>query len=278
MGLAGILLLVINFEKTSPFNRLAKASNLWDFQYRLSCSDLPDIKLQKGKNLRPNFLKMEQRMKKIKARKIVIDVPEKILMKDLERYREEAIKVGASDTKIIPAHWVLIDERVKMKCLAPRCHLYGESPNCPPYTPQPGEMRKVVSKYSYAILLKNDVLPLEDFLDDKKWHQAHMIHQGKTHEIVSHIEALAFNDGYYFALGFAAGGCKTALCRGLICQFLDSGRCRFPLKARPSMEAVGIDVYNLACRVGWDIYPVAHRSVDPESISCAISVGIVFIY
>lgn len=43
------------------------------------------------------------------------------------------------------------------------------------------------------------------------------------------------------------------------------------------MEAVGIDVYRLVSLVGWEIYPVAHKDVDPESIPCAISVGIVFV-
>ena len=217
-------------------------------------------------------------MKKLSARKIMTDVSEEVVRKDLERYREKAIEVGASDAKTISADWVRIDERVVMKCFVPRCHLYGESANCPPYTPSPEKMRKVISKYSYAVLMKNDVLPKGDFIDDEKWHKAHRRYQGKTHSIVSHIEALAFNDGYYFALGFAAGGCKTALCGGLTCQVLDSGRCKFPLKARPSMEAVGIDVYNLVCQVGWDIYPIAHPDVDPESIPCAISVGIVFIW
>ncbi len=43
------------------------------------------------------------------------------------------------------------------------------------------------------------------------------------------------------------------------------------------MEAVGIDVFGLATKVGWDVYPVAVRNVDPDSIGCAISVGIVFV-
>lgn len=193
-------------------------------------------------------------MKEIQARKIQVDVSEETVKSDLERYREKAIKAGADDAKIIPAGWVSIDERVRMKCLVPRCHLYGETPNCPPYTPSPDEMRKVTGKYSYAILTRNDVLPKEDFIDHERWHRAHIKHQRKTHDIVSQVEALAFNDGYYFALAFAAGGCKTALCGGLVCQFLDSGRCRFPLTARPSMEGVGIDVYRIASRVGWEIY------------------------
>lgn len=216
-------------------------------------------------------------MGSIKARKIRLDIPQEVLKRDLELYEEKAVQLGATDARIISARKVMIDPRVRLKCLVPRCHLYGETPNCPPYTPGLHEMREIIKKYEYAILMKNDVLPVEDFLDNEKWHKAHMAHQGKTHRIVSGVEALAFNDGYYFAAGFAAGGCKTTLCGGRICQFLDSGRCRFPLKARPSMEAVGIDVYRLVSEVGWEIYPVAHRNVDPESIPCAISVGIVFV-
>lgn len=216
-------------------------------------------------------------MGNIQARKVKLHISQEILQRDLELYREKALQLGATDVRIISARQVVIDPRVRLKCLVPRCHLYGETPNCPPYTPEPHQMREIVEKYDYAILTKNDVLPIEDFVDNEKWHKAHMAHQGKTHRIVSGVEALAFNDGYYFAAGFAAGGCKTTLCGGRVCQFLDSGRCRFPLKARPSMEAVGIDVYRLVSEVGWEIYPVAHRDVDQESISCAISVGIVFI-
>ena len=216
-------------------------------------------------------------MGNIKARKVKLHISQEILQRDLELYREKALQLGATDVRIISARQVVIDPRVRLKCLVPRCHLYGETPNCPPYTPEPHQMREIVEKYDYAILTKNDVLPVEDFVDNEKWHKAHMAHQGKTHRIISGVEALAFNDGYYFAAGFAAGGCKTTLCGGRVCQFLDSGRCRFPLKARPSMEAVGIDVYRLVSEVGWEIYPVAHRDVDQESISCAISVGIVFI-
>jgi len=199
------------------------------------------------------------------------------LMKDLEYYKEKALEYGATQAEIIPTRLIVIDERVRLKCMVPRCHLYGESPNCPPYTPEPEAMRKIVAQYEWAVLFKHDVAPKEDFVDKIKWHKGHMAHQGKTDEIASKVEALAFNDGHYFAAGFGAGGCKTALCEGLICQFLDSGRCRFPVRARPSMEAVGIDVYRLVTEVGWEIYPVAHRGVDPDAVPCAISVGLVLV-
>lgn len=216
-------------------------------------------------------------MSKIIARKIVRESSPEVVKEDLERYCQKALEWGASDVKIIPACDVVVDERVRIKCRVPRCHLYGENANCPPHAPSLEEMRKVLSKYRHALLVRHNVIPEEDFIDDKKWHRAHIVHQRKIHDIVSRIESLAFNDGYYFALAFGAGGCKTALCSGEICQFLDSGRCRFPLKSRPSMEGVGIDVFDLTVRVGWDIYPLAHWEVDPQSIPCALSIGIVFI-
>jgi len=217
------------------------------------------------------FMVWEQ---KFKARKIGNIKPSK---KDLQEYVQFALEAGADDSMLIPAGQVVVDERVRLKCMVPRCHLYGSSPNCPPYTPDTETMKKVIAKYNWAVLVKNDVRPVEDFADQKKWLKNHEKHQRKTHDIVGAVESRAFNDGYYFAVGFSAGGCKTALCSGLVCQFVDSGRCRFPLKARPSMEGVGIDVFRLAVKAGWDVYPIASRYSDPCSIKCAVSIGIIFI-
>jgi len=217
-------------------------------------------------------------MERVRARRIVLEVDPKQLKADLERYRHVAFEAGADAAEIVPARKVVVDERVRMKCMVPRCHLCGESPNCPPYTPEPDFMRKVIRRFRWALVTRNDVRPVEDFIDNEKWHKGHIRHQRKTHDIVSAVESRAFNDGYYLAMGFAAGGCKTALCGGRICQLLDSGRCRFPLKARPSMEAVGIDAYRLATEVGWSVYPVAHPHLELDSIPSAISLGLVLVY
>ena len=199
------------------------------------------------------------------------------LKTDLEKYQTITGEMGATDSRIIPARWVRFDERVRIKCKVPGCHLYGSSPNCPPHTPEIDFMKKTMKKYRWALLVKYDVPQKEDFVDQKKWLKDHEKHQRKIHDIVSAIESIASNDGYYFAVGFSSGGCKTALCSGLVCQFFDSGRCRFPLKARPSMEGVGIDAFNLITRAGWDVYPIGSKYADPDSIKCAVSAGIIFI-
>ena len=58
---------------------------------------------------------------------------------DLECYRELALQLGASEAVCIPARDVIIDERVRLKCVIPRCIRAGETPNCPPYAPDLGE-------------------------------------------------------------------------------------------------------------------------------------------
>ena len=138
-------------------------------------------------------------------------------------------------------------------------------------------MRKALSRFHWAVLFKIDIVPIKDFVDVDRYSPHGATHTRKSNEIVSKIESLAFADGHYLAIGFGGGSCQDSLCGGGLCRALDSGRCRFPLKARPSMEAVGIDVYGLVTRVGWNIYPI-YRSVNPELVPCALSAGIVFIH
>ncbi|MGA2821873.1 MAG: DUF2284 domain-containing protein [Anaerolineales bacterium] len=203
---------------------------------------------------------------------------EGVLKTDLERYRAIALEFGASDVVIIPAKDVTIDERVRLKCVVPRCIRAGETPNCPPYGPDLDLIRRAFSRFSWAILFKCNVEPVEDYAPGKgttKAEERHVLsfHQ-KSGEVVYQLERQAYKDGYHLAMGFGGGSCKDYLCQGLICQFRDSGRCRFPYRARPAMEAMGIDVVALINKVGWQAYALLD---DLQAVPCAITVGIVFI-
>jgi len=211
-----------------------------------------------------------------KVRRLSAQVSEETLRADLERYRHLALQLGASRAEIIPAGYVQVDERVRLKCSIPVCPNYGRCGNCPPHTPEPEFMRKAFGRYNWAILFAIDV-PVEDFADHKRYYPHGKNYQKKADEIASKIETPAFADGYRFALGFGAGGCRDTLCNGGLCKMLDSGRCPNILVARPSMEAVAIDVVDLFRKVGWDIYPI-YRSCDPDTIPSAVSAGIVFIH
>ncbi len=198
---------------------------------------------------------------------------------DLERYRQMACELGASGAVVIPANSVIIDERVRLKCIVPRCLRAGETPCCPPYAPELDLVRRAINRYSWAVLLKCDVKPIEDYAPGKTGTKVEQRRTLSFHEksgqIVYEIERQAYKDGYHLAMGFGGGSCKDYLCKGVICQFLDSGRCRFPLRARPAMEAVGIDVVDLVNKAGWEIYPLLDNI---SLVPCAITVGIVFVY
>jgi predicted metal-binding protein len=201
---------------------------------------------------------------------------EETLKADLEQLRQRALDLGASRALVIPASEVEIDDRVRLKCTVPRCLRAGETPNCPPHAPDLELVRRALSRFSWAVLIECNVEPIRDYdprtAADKR--QTLLFHQ-QSAEIIDELERQAYKDGYHLAMGFGGGSCKDYLCRGVICQYLDSGRCRFPHRARPAMEAVGIDVISLVNSVGWEAYPLLG---DPELIPCAVTIGIVFVY
>jgi predicted metal-binding protein len=198
---------------------------------------------------------------------------------DLERYCQLARETGASDALVIPASDVSVDERVRLKCMVPRCIRAGETPNCPPYTPDLDLVRQALARFSWAVLFKCDVEPLEEYVPGHGTTKAEkrrvLSFHKKGSDVVCALERQAYKDGYHLAMGFGGGSCKDYLCNGVICQFLDSGRCRFPHRARPAMEAMGIDVVDLINRAGWHVYALLD---DVSVVPCAITVGIVFVY
>jgi predicted metal-binding protein len=200
------------------------------------------------------------------------------LQADLARYRELALELGATAAAVIPAGDVVVDERVRLKCLVPRCLRAGETPNCPPNVPDLDLIRRAFSRCSWAVLFKCDVGPIEAYAPGagktKEEKRRVLSFHRPSSDVVYGLERQAYKDGYHLAMGFGGGSCKDYLCQGMLCQFLDSGRCRFPHRARPAMEAMGIDVISLVNRAGWKAYALVG---DLSEIPCAITVGIVFI-
>ncbi|MHB0859360.1 MAG: DUF2284 domain-containing protein [Anaerolineae bacterium] len=197
----------------------------------------------------------------------------------LERYRRLALELGAAAAAVISAADVPVDERVRLKCLVPRCQRAGETPNCPPHAPDLALVRQALARYAWAVLFQCVVGPLEEYAPGhgatKAEQRKVLSYHKQTGEVVYGLERQAYKDGYHLAMGLGGGSCKDYLCGGMICQFLDSGRCRFPHRARPAMEAMGIDVVRLIGQVGWKSYALLD---DLSRVPCAISVGIVFLY
>jgi predicted metal-binding protein len=212
------------------------------------------------------------------SRRISLQVPLDVLRRDLEDFRQKALDFGSSMAAVIPADWAEVDERVRLKCSVPMCRYYGKNPYCPPQGPDLDFMRRALGRYHWAVLYALDVLPVSEFAERDVQREAGAKWARKTMEIAGKLETLAFGNGYYLAVAFAQGNCMAALCTaGDECRVLQGKRCVQALKARPSMEAVGIDVFALVSKAGWDVYPI-YRSVEPGMVLRALSVGIVFVY
>jgi predicted metal-binding protein len=204
-------------------------------------------------------------------RRIVHEISEEILHSDLERYRQKAVELGATEARIIRSNDVIIDHRVLAKCLFPKCPVSGTNINCPPHTPDAEWVKKVVEGFQYAIFFKMEG-PYEK--DSATSHEMKV----KNLEIVSKIEAQAYYDGYYLALGFGGASCKTTLCPDQDCSALQAGKsCRHPLKGRPSMHAVGMDAYKMAARAGWEIYPIG-KATHPSEVPFASHLGLILVH
>ena len=211
------------------------------------------------------------------VRKIVERVPDEQLQKDLEKYRQRALELGATDAKIITADKVVIDERVLAKCTYPKCPDYGTNINCPPYAMSLEQVRKVVNNFRYALFIKLEVPSEEIAGPEARDRNLIAPWRIKITKIISKIEAEAFYDGHYLSLAFGSGPCKSILCPDIECSALVTGEpCRHPLRARSSMEGVGMDVFAMATNAGWDIYPIGEATL-PSEVPCGLRLALVLI-
>ncbi len=211
-----------------------------------------------------------------KVEKITLIRSDERLGKDLERYKEKALELGASKAAILDVNEIPVEERVTLKCQIPRCFGYGTSAHCPPNTLKPDELREILKEYRLALFFIKDV-PSNVIVRDKATIKERVNAYREVFDIVNKIESMAFYDGNYLSFGFAAGSCRHTYC-GLekSCRVMDGERCRYSLKARPSMEAVGINVYKMTTAQGWDIYPIG-SDAKPEDIPKGSLAGIIII-
>ncbi|MCX8182600.1 MAG: DUF2284 domain-containing protein [Candidatus Methanomethyliaceae archaeon] len=180
------------------------------------------------------------------------------------------------EAKVIDTRDIVVDERARLKCMYPPCRWHGSSIMCPPHLKLvPRVTRRIVKMYRFAVLIRLGI-PVED-LAGPEWTKRHVPHELKLREVVSLVESEAHNMGYYFAMGFAAGECSLCLSQNIECEALKTSRCRYPLKARPAMEAAGIDVFATVKKVGWEIHTISPTK-DLSLIPCAALYGLVLVY
>ena len=192
--------------------------------------------------------------------------------------------LGAGSAAPLPARAVVVDERVNLKCRVPLCASYGHNLMCPPNTPTAAETRAALARYSDALVVQLDIpltqAAVDEVLEGMGYAEARAPGaaagtEGATNaggngggagvtaatgayearlrdsknefaRLMTALEGEAFKMGYRFAAAFAGGDC--VLCE--VCAGADGQPCQHPFEARPSMEAVGIDVVATAEAAG----------------------------
>ncbi|MBE0617036.1 MAG: DUF2284 domain-containing protein [Proteobacteria bacterium] len=208
--------------------------------------------------------------------KVRVDWSKEAVAKDLGTYVERALELGATRAVAIDADQIIVDDRVRLKCQVPRCFGYGACAHCPPNTMKPSELRGYLKDYRKAVFFTKDVLP-EVIARNRATIKERIEVYRELFEIVNQVESMAFYDGHYLAFGLGAGSCRHSLCADAQdCRALQGDKCRHSLRARPSMEAVGIDVFRMASSVGWDIYPIG-SDAQPADIPKGTLAGLVVV-
>ncbi len=178
----------------------------------------------------------------------------------LERLVGAAMDLGADEAKIIEVGDIAVDKRVRLKCLVPLCASYGRNLMCPPNLMSVDEFASTLALYGKALILqvvttcdstdKSEGCLSRRTCDELEASTNTVEWKTKLHRLVNLLETRAFKEGFYLAAGLTGGDCS--LCPE--CAALKGGEpCRHPFQARPSMEAMGIDVMKTCDNVGLPI-------------------------
>lgn len=162
-----------------------------------------------------------------------------IKLSDKELCEAARRKSGVRSARIISPSDVETAAWVRLKCHF-GCECYGQSLVCPPFTPTPEQMRKALDAYGRAILI-------------------HFTPEAEIKATVADLERDIFLRGAWKVFGLGAGPCY--FCKE--CN-VEEQQCRHPERARPSMEACGIDVFSTVKKAGFPIEVVRTERQCPN--------------
>lgn len=144
----------------------------------------------------------------------------------LAKFAKLACDMGAVNAKIIAASSIGVAPWVLFKCRY-GCEDYNRNLCCPPNTPTPKETQELIDCYEQALLFQCKP-------------------EKRPSEVIFDLEREIFLAGYYKAIGLGASRCK-------LCEECNLEKCIKPERARPAMEACGIDIFGTVKANGMQI-------------------------
>lgn len=178
--------------------------------------------------------------------------------KELKEYGQRVCLGKPAEAKEVEPASVVTAPWVKLKCQY-GCERYGKGYCCPPDTPTPAQTREILDHYRRAILFHYEAAKTEG--------QNRIKALWGFFEGLIDLEGDLFKDGFYKAFVMLSGPCG----RCSPCAKTEGGTCRSRSRARPSMEACGIDVYQTAWNNGYSINPLRHKG-ETQNIYCLMLV------
>ena len=145
---------------------------------------------------------------------------------------------------LVPSNDITVAQWVRFRCEF-GCNEYGKAGSCPPAVPPIEECRKMICEYENAVLLH---FTIKSYTPEEKYN--HM-------SALLKLERDIFLDGFYkcFLLQYSdCVFCKKCVADG------DRNKCVNKAKCRPSVDAMGIDIFQTARGVGYEINVLKERT------------------
>lgn len=139
---------------------------------------------------------------------------------------QDAVDLGSVKVKVIPVRDITLGQWVRLRCQF-GCSHFNQRFTCPTFTPTSDEMNDILMDYSRALVVEAP-------------------RSTDVHHIILGLENRFKARGFFKAFGLDALPCN--LCE--VCTI--ETQCKYPEKARPTMQACGIDVSQTLLNIGWD--------------------------
>jgi predicted metal-binding protein len=160
-------------------------------------------------------------------------------MSDLKTLEVLFHKHACTDYKWIDPRDIIISQWVRMKCMF-GCGDYGRDATCPPNVPSVSECRRFFEEYTTAVIF-HFAKAVEKPEDRFSWSR-------KINEGLVALEREIFLSGYRKAFVLVIDSCT--MCKE--CTMVRDA-CRNPRTARPTPEAMAVDVYTTVRKHGYPI-------------------------
>lgn len=180
-------------------------------------------------------------------------------VKTKNAFLQKAKDLGATAAKFVAVRDIPLGAWTRLKCQF-GCGSYGKNLCCPPYTPDAERMKTILADYGSALLIQYAC----ELKNENDWEEIDGKMSYALLDILLELEKAAFIHNYYKAFALKAGCCA-------LCKACTLTQCRFPYKARPSMEACGIDVFALTKKAGMAV------KVLPEKTKNIVVYGLILI-